>query len=157
MTQFNYNPVITGRVIKTKKIYLINEVEIEETGDVVKNPEYLVLDLNTLLINGVLGSSSTRRMQIRSILVKGFDPNQYREVIHSNPYYKSLIPDIQKDIIEELEKISKSITKEIEIIEYDLKKVGNKDSDQLKSLKKDCLVLIYEIDERKKEINSLSK
>lgn len=92
------------------------------------------------------------------LLVKGFDPNQYREVIYSNPYYKSLIPDIQKDIIEDLEKISYSITKEIEIIESDLKKVGNKDSEkQLKSLKKDCLALIYEIDERKKEIDSLSK
>ena len=92
------------------------------------------------------------------LLVKGFDPHQYREVIYNNPYYKSLIPDIQKDIIEELEKISNSITKEIETIESDLKKVGSKDSEQqLKNLKKDCLALIYEIDERKKEIDSLSK
>ncbi len=72
--------------------------------------------------------------------------------------YKSLIPDIQKDIIEELEKISNSITREIETIESDLKKIGNKDSEkQLKNLKKDCLALIYEIDERKKEIDSLSQ
>ncbi len=92
------------------------------------------------------------------LLVKGFDPHQYREVIYSNPYYKSLIPDIQKDIIEELEKISNSITREIETIESDIKKIGNKDSEkQLKNLKKDCLALIYEIDERKKEIDSLSQ
>jgi|APGre2960657373_1045057.scaffolds.fasta_scaffold10887_5 hypothetical protein len=92
------------------------------------------------------------------LLVKGFDPHQYREVIYKNPYYKSLIPDIQKDIIEDLEKISFSITKEIEIIESDLKKIGSKDSEkELKNLKKDCLSLIYEIDERKKEIDSLSK
>lgn len=92
------------------------------------------------------------------LLVKGFDTHQYREVIYKNPYYKSLIPDIQKDIIEDLEKISFSITKEIEIIESDLKKIGSKDSEkELKNLKKDCLSLIYEIDERKKEIDSLSK
>lgn len=91
------------------------------------------------------------------LLVKGFDTHQYREVIYKNPYYKSLIPDIQKNIIEDLEKISSSITKEIEIIESDLKKIGNKDSEkELKNLKKDCLSLIYEIDERKKEIDSLS-
>ena len=78
--------------------------------------------------------------------------------LYKNPYYKSLIPDIQKDIIEDLEKISFSITKEIEIIESDLKKIGSKDSEkELKNLKKDCLSLIYEIDERKKEIDSLSK
>lgn len=92
------------------------------------------------------------------LLVKRFDTHQYREVIYKNPYYKSLIPDIQKDIIEDLEKISFSITKEIEIIESDLKKIGSKDSEkELKNLKKDCLSLIYEIDERKKEIDSLSK
>ena len=92
------------------------------------------------------------------LLVKGFDTHQYREVIYKNPYYKSLITDIQKDIIEDLEKISFSITKEIEIIESDLKKIGSKDSEkELKNLKKDCLSLIYEIDERKKEIDSLSK
>ena len=51
-----------------------------------------------------------------------------------------------------------TITKEIEIIESDLKKIGSKDSEkELKNLKKDCLSLIYEIDERKKEIDSLSK
>ena len=64
------------------------------------------------------------------LLVKGFDTHQYREVIYKNPYYKSLIPDIQKDIIEDLEKISFSITKEIEIIESDLKKIGSKDSEK---------------------------
>jgi hypothetical protein len=91
-------------------------------------------------------------------LVKGFDPFQYKEVIYSNPYYKSLIPDIQVDIINDLEKVKNSIVKEIEKIESDLKKIGNKDSEkQLKSLKKDCLALIYEIDERKKEIDSLSQ
>ena len=91
------------------------------------------------------------------LLVKGFDPIQYREVIYTNPYYKSLIPDIQKDIIEELEKINKSIQSEIDTIESDLKKANITSAKELKKLKSDCLSLIYEIDERKKEIDSLSK
>jgi len=91
-------------------------------------------------------------------LVKGYEPYKYREIIYNNPYYKSLIPDIQIDIINNLEDVKKSIVKEIDQIESELKKIGNKDSsEQLKNLKKDCLSLIYEIDERKKEIEMLSK
>ena len=62
------------------------------------------------------------------------------------------------NIINDLENVKNSIVKEIEQIESDLKKIGNKDSsEQLKNIKKDCLALIYEIDERKKEIDSLSQ
>lgn len=91
------------------------------------------------------------------LLVKGFDPNQYREVIYSNPYYKALIPDIQSTIKLELDKIGKSIQTEIDTIESELKKVNITEAKELKKLKSDCLALIYEIDERKKEIDSLSK
>ena len=66
------------------------------------------------------------------------------------------IPDIQKEVLSELDQLAKSISEEISTIENDLKKIGNKDSEkQLKSIKKDCLSLIYEIDERKKEIMML--
>lgn len=91
------------------------------------------------------------------LLVKGFDPNQYKEVIYNNPYYKSLIPDIQSAIKLELDKISQSIQNEIDTIESDLKKANITSAKELKKLKSDCLALIYEIDERKKEIDSLSQ
>jgi hypothetical protein len=115
-------------------------------------------DIKPLLDN--LKNSLTEEEILKYLieLVKRFDPYQYKEVIYNNPYYKSLIPDIQVDIINDLENVKNSIVKEIEKIESDLKKIGNKDSaEQLKNLKKDCLSLIYEIDERKREIDSLSQ
>jgi hypothetical protein len=90
-------------------------------------------------------------------LVKKFEPVQYKEVIYNNPYYKSLIPDIQSAIKLELDKIGKSIQTEIDTIESDLKRVSITEAKELKKLKSDCLALIYEIDERKKEIDSLSQ
>lgn len=90
------------------------------------------------------------------LIVKGSKREKYEDIIFNNPFYKSLIPDIKKEIIDDLEKIALSINDEIKTIEKDLKKVANKSSsNQLKSLKKDCLALIYEIDEKRKEVESL--
>ena len=114
-------------------------------------------DINSLLEN--LKRSLTEEEILKHLieLVKKFDPYQYKEVIYNNPYYKSLIPDIQSTIKLELDKIGKSLQTEIDTIESDLKKVSITEAKELKKLKSDCLALIYEIDERKKEIDSLSQ
>jgi mRNA-degrading endonuclease RelE of RelBE toxin-antitoxin system len=114
-------------------------------------------DINPLLVE--LKNSLTEEDILKHLieLVKKFDPIQYKEVIYDNPYYKSLIPDIQSAIKSELDKISKSIQTEIQGIETELKKVSITEAKELKKLKRDCLALIYEIDERKKEIDSLSQ
>lgn len=88
-------------------------------------------------------------------LVKGFSPSEYNSILQSNPYYKSLIPDIKPVVISDILKIRKDIVTEIEKIDKDLKKVNNEDSDKLKELKRDCISLIYEIDEKEREINNL--
>lgn len=119
-----------------------------------------VKDVNTDTILEKLKNSFTEEDILKNLvhLVKLYKQEQYREIIYSNPFYKSLIPDIQKEILEDLDKVAKSINDEISAIDIDLKKIGNKDSEkQLKSIKKDCLSLIYEIDERKKEIEMLSQ
>jgi len=116
-----------------------------------KNDEKVLEDLR---------NSNTEEDILKNLvkIVKGFDQEKYKEIIYSNPFYKSLIPDIQKEVINDLETIAKSIHEEILTIESDLKKIGSKDSEkQLKSLKKDCLSLIYEIDARKKEVSMLSQ
>jgi hypothetical protein len=88
-------------------------------------------------------------------IVRGFNPNEYKEVIFSNPYYKSLLPEIKEVILGEISILKKSISEEIDGIDIELKKVDNDDEKILKNLKKDCLSMIYEIDERLKEIKSL--
>lgn len=118
-----------------------------------------VKNIDSSIIND-LKSSNTEESILKNLvkLVKLYNQEQYKEIILSNPFYKSLIPDIQKEITEDLDKIAKSINEEIIGIESELKKIVNKDSEnQLKSLKKDCLSLLYEIDERKKEIEMLSQ
>jgi hypothetical protein len=114
-------------------------------------------DINPLLVE--LKNSLTEEDILKHLieLVKKFEPIQYKEVIYNNPYYKSLIPDIKSEIKSELDRISKSIQTEIDTIESDLKKVSITEAKKLKKLKVDCLALIYEIDERKKEIDSLSQ
>lgn len=119
-----------------------------------------VKDINSDKMLEELKNSFTEEDILKNLiqLVKLYKQEQYIEIIYSNPFYKSLIPDIQKEILDDLERVAKSINDEISAIDTDLKKIGNKDSEkQLKLIKKDCLSLIYEIDERKKEIEMLSQ
>ena len=50
-------------------------------------------------------------------LVKAFNLSEYNDVFQSNPYYKSLIPDIKPVVINDISKIRKDIVNEIEKID----------------------------------------
>lgn len=88
-------------------------------------------------------------------IVKAFTISEYRDVF-LNPYYKSLMPEIRKDVLKELSFLRDSLVNELDTIESELKKVENSNTDKLKELKRDCLSLIYEIDEKQKDIENLS-
>lgn len=88
-------------------------------------------------------------------IVRGFNPSEYKELVFNNPYYKSLLPEIKEFVSKEISLLKRSISDEIDGIEVELRKVDNENSKTLKDLKKDCLSMIYEIDERLKEIESL--
>ena len=87
-------------------------------------------------------------------IVKAFGVREYREVF-LNPYYKSLVPDIKKEVLKEISFLRESLVSEIDAIDIELKKVDNENFDKLKDLKKDCISLIYEIDEKQKDIENL--
>ncbi len=89
-------------------------------------------------------------------IVRGFNPSEYKELVFHNPYYKSLLPEIKDFVLKEISVLKNSVSEEIDGIDIELKKVDNKNKKTLKELKKDCLSMIYEIDERLKEIQSLS-
>jgi len=80
-----------------------------------------------------------------------------------NPYFKSLMPEIKDEIIYEIEDIKSEIDSEVDMIELEIENLNKKNIDKsydkfildLESLKRDCISLIYEIEDRKREINSL--
>ena len=112
--------------------------------------------LNLMIEN--LETSRTEEDIVENLtkIVKNFNVNQYSEKVLSNPYFKSLIPDVKKIIFEEMKYFKDSIKEEISEIDNELKNPNNSKSfDKLKSLRRDCVSLLYEIEQREKDINLL--
>ena len=88
-----------------------------------------------------------------TFIVKGFNISLYKDILLSNPYYKSLLEDVKEDVIFDLNKLKEVLEEEISSIDDVLKKEG--DSTKLRDLKGDCISLSYEIDNKISEIKSL--
>ena len=96
-------------------------------------------------------------------IVKGFTSDYYKNDLNENPYFKSLLPEIKVTIISELKKIKTSLQEEINAIETEIKKlndigvfsVNDKDISKLRQLKKDCIILIKELDTRIEDLSHL--
>lgn len=83
-----------------------------------------------------------------------------KDDILSNPYFKSVLPDAIDSVCNDIDLIRSSLNKEIKEIDNELDKIitHSEFTDQvnkLKDLKRDCVSLIYEIDEKKKDLKSL--
>ena len=103
-----------------------------------------------------LQTSTTEGEIIKNLtqLVKEFNVGLYKHLIISNPYYKSLIVDVKEDVRKEISIIRESIVSEITEIDGEIKKFSKKEKlDKLKELKRDCIALLYELDEREKDIS----
>jgi peptidoglycan hydrolase CwlO-like protein len=111
---------------------------------------------------GRLLSAKTEEEIIQKLLkiVKSFNVNFYKSDVLSNPYFKSLLPEITDEVLMELRGLRKSLEDEISGIEDEvdkIKKVDNKDKEtikKLKSLKVDCELLISELDDRIDELSN---
>jgi hypothetical protein len=109
---------------------------------------------------GRLLSAKTEEEIIQKLLkiVKSFSVDFYKSDILSNPYFKSLLPEITDEVLVELKNLRKSLEDEISGIEEEIlkiKKSENKDKEtikKLKSLKIDCDLLISELDDRIDEL-----
>ena len=87
-----------------------------------------------------------------TFMVKGFNISLYKDILLSNPYYKSLLEDVKEDVLFDLNKLKEVIEEEILSIDDVLKK---EDSIKLRELKGDCISLSYEIDNKIIDIKSL--
>jgi hypothetical protein len=96
-------------------------------------------------------------------IIKGFTSNYYKNDLYENPYFKSFIPEIKEVISNELFEIRLTIKEEVKDIEDEILKLNSlgitsiKDPDisKLRDLKKECILLIKELDERLKDLKFL--
>ena len=87
-------------------------------------------------------------------IVKRFNSELWREMIFSNPYFKSLFEDIQSTILCDLDGIRNSILKEIDSIDKEIRG-GNVDVHKFIQLKVECQLLLMEVDYKIEELKSI--
>lgn len=91
-------------------------------------------------------------------IIKVFSSDYYKNDLYENPYFKTFIPDVKEDVVFELEEIRKTIKDEIKAIEDELlglngiSLIKDKDISKLKNLKKECVILIKELDNRLEDL-----
>ena len=87
-------------------------------------------------------------------IVKRFSSELWREMIFSNPYFKSLFEDIQSIILDDLDDIRNNILKEIDSIDKEIRG-GNVDVHKFIQLKVECQLLLMEVDFKIEELKSI--
>ena len=93
-------------------------------------------------------------------IIKGFTSDYYKNDLYENPYFKSFIPEVKEVISTELSTIKSTINEEIKSIDGEILKLNQqgitsiKDPDysKLRQLKKECLILIKELDNRLQDL-----
>ena len=93
-------------------------------------------------------------------IIKGFTSDYYKNDLYENPYFKSFIPEVKEVISTELSTIKSTINEEIKSIDREILKLNQqgitsiKDPDysKLRQLKKECLILIKELDNRLQDL-----
>lgn len=90
-------------------------------------------------------------------IIKNFNVSSYREIIMSNPYFKSLIIDIKGGIIIEMDSMIEMIKVEIENLNGELL-LCNRTEDfiKFKELKRECVFLLTELENRKTDLYLLN-
>jgi hypothetical protein len=93
-------------------------------------------------------------------IIKGFTSDYYKNDLYDNPYFKSFIPEIKEIITSELSQIKYTLKEEISAINNEIMGLNSKgitsindpDISKLRQLKKECLILIKELDNRLEDL-----
>jgi hypothetical protein len=93
-------------------------------------------------------------------IIKGFTSDYYKNDLYENPYFKSFIPEIKEIITSELSQIKYTLKEEISAINNEIMCLNSKgitsindpDISKLRQLKKECLILIKELDNRLEDL-----
>ncbi len=98
-----------------------------------------------------LYNSSTEEEVIKNLktIIKSFNVFTYKDEIMSNLYFSLLVSEIKGDILFEIGLVKDNIELEIKNIDYTLSKpISINDFNRLKDLKRECMGLLYEINDR---------
>lgn len=89
-------------------------------------------------------------------IIKAFSVDLYIEPIMTNPYFRELIIDVKEEVLIEMLEIRQNIKDEILNIDREiLKSFDNTELNKLRELKRECLHLLKELDNKKVDLNRL--
>jgi hypothetical protein len=112
--------------------------------------------LNDILCSLYKSKNEEEVIKNLKIIIKSFNITLYKELILSNPYFNSLIIDIKDDILIEVTTLRDDIKTKIHLINNQLSDQSNqKDFIKLKDLKRQCIKLLFELDKKIREVDSL--
>jgi hypothetical protein len=103
--------------------------------------------------------STTEEQAIDTLkrLMKNFSSNNYKGVIMTNPYFKSLALDLKEEVSKEMNLMRNLITVEIDNLNSQLNKTKNTaDFLKLKDLRRECVHLLTELEARQHDLYLLS-
>jgi hypothetical protein len=98
-----------------------------------------------------LHSSDSEEEVIKNIkwIIKSFDVSKYKDRLMCNPYFSLIVSDIKGDILIEIGSVKNAIELEIKSIDEKLNDTINIDDFyKLKELKRECISLLYTINDR---------
>lgn len=93
-------------------------------------------------------------------ILKESSSQLYKNRILENPYFRSLIKEVREEVLNDISVIRSTIQSEIEAIDEEIVNLLKRDKNdrhiqKFKELKRECISLIYEIDERRKDLLNL--
>ena len=114
-------------------------------------------DLEELLLKLNQSKSEEGILDILKEIVKQYHLSLFKDKITSNPYFKSLMPDVIEMVNNDIDIIREAIVNEISEIDNELNRIiGDSslidDQNKLKELKRECISLIKEIDKKKEDL-----
>jgi hypothetical protein len=100
-----------------------------------------------------LSSTEDEVIETLKRIMKNFASTDYKAIIMTNPYFKSLVLDLKGDIIKEMTLMMDMIKIEIENLNDQLSKVSNTaDFLKLKDLRRECVFLLTELEARQNDL-----
>jgi hypothetical protein len=100
-----------------------------------------------------LSSTEDEVIEMLKKIMKNFASTDYKAIIMTNPYFKSLVLDLKGDIIKEMTLMMDLIKIEIENLNDQLSKVSSTaDFLKLKDLRRECVFLLTELEARQNDL-----